>query len=48
MALMRKKLSLRLQQQPIVVESHEHHVDCDDDNLPTLCEHYQGKATVHP
>ena len=25
---------------------HEHHVEYDDDDLPNLCQHYWGRATV--
>ena len=42
----KKFVTLQPHQQPIVIVSHEHHDDCDDDDLPTLCEHYRGKATV--
>ena len=42
----KKIVTLQPQQQPIVIVPHEHHDDCDGDDLPTLCEHYRGKATV--
>ena len=47
MLLMRKMLCRsKPKDQPIVSVPHEHHDEYDDDDLPNLCQHYRGRATV--
>ena len=47
MLLMRKMLCRsKPKDHHFVSVPHEHHVEYDDDDLPNLCQHYWGRATV--
>ena len=47
MLLMRKMLCRsKPKDHHIVSVPHEHHDEYDDDDLPNLCQHYWGRATV--
>ena len=47
MLLMRKMLCRsKPKDHQIVSVPHEHHDEYDDDDLPNLCQHYWGRATV--